>query len=92
MRKLCLILLLALIAAGPARAQIYTLGSDAPHLRWRVLRSGDFKLIYPEACDSLAREYAKSLESYRPALKGSIGMVHWSQKFHRYRHLLQFHG
>lgn len=75
MRKLCLILLLALMAAGPARAQIYTLGSDAPHLRWRVLRSGDFKLIYPEACDSMAREYAKSLESYRAALKGSLGMA-----------------
>ena len=73
MRKLIAVLLLLGCACLCGRAQIYSLGADPARVKWKVLESERFRIVYPEAADSLALEYAKSLESFADAQKYSSG-------------------
>ncbi|MDY3782706.1 MAG: hypothetical protein SOZ66_00425 [Candidatus Cryptobacteroides sp.] len=50
----------------PCAAQFYVAGSDKGSLKWRSIRTLGWEVIYPEGCDSLAREYARTLEEFRP--------------------------
>jgi len=74
-RVLCLAFLLAVLGAYSVNAQIYTLGSDPSRLRWRSIETENYRIIFPESADSLAREYAKSLEKFRNAIKSTIGFA-----------------
>ena len=57
----------ALLAfAAGARAQYYTLGADPGNIRWNILKSDHFRVIYPVGMDSLAREYLFNFELARP--------------------------
>ena len=59
--------------AGGAGAQFYTEGSDPGGLKWRSLRTGSYKIIYPAGMDSLGRLYATRLEQVAPAVgSGSL--------------------
>lgn len=73
MRRGLFITLLALLQAVAANAQVYSLGADPSAIKWKSLESENFRIIYPEASDSLAREYVKSLESFAAAQKFSSG-------------------
>ena len=68
-------LLILLTSATVARSQIYTLGADPAGLKWRSLETENYRIVFPEEADSLAREYALSLEKFRNAIKGSIGFA-----------------
>ena len=72
-RGLFAIILIILASAGVARAQIYSLGADPSAIKWKSLESAHFRIVYPEAADSLAREYARSLENFSAAQKVSCG-------------------
>ncbi len=38
-----------------AYAQYYSWGSDAPNLKWRDIKSDNFRLVYPDSVDAVAR-------------------------------------
>ena len=59
--------------SGGAQAQFYTEGSDPGSLKWRILRTSNYKIIYPAGMDSLGRLYATRLEQVAPAVgSGSL--------------------
>ena len=74
-RRLCAIIFLLLVSAMFAEAQVYTMGADPVAIKWKSLESEHFRVVYPEAADSLAREYARSLESFAAAEKFSCGFA-----------------
>ncbi|MDO4827323.1 MAG: hypothetical protein Q4B16_07215 [Bacteroidia bacterium] len=56
-------------------AQIYTSGENPAGVRWQQLRTDNFKLIFPEGLDSLAKVYATQLELWREPIGRSIGFT-----------------
>lgn len=47
------------------KAQFYTLGNEPASVKWNILRSENYKLIYPQEIDSLARRYLSLMETCR---------------------------
>ncbi len=58
-----------------ADAQFSLTGDDPAALRWRQMETENFKLIFPEGNDSLARVYGKELEAARLKVAGSSGFL-----------------
>lgn len=56
----------------PASAQFYSQGEDPASLKWNSVETKNFRVIYPRGRDSLAVLYARSLESWRESVGGSI--------------------
>lgn len=75
MRKSCVVFTFLFLATLSAKAQIVPSGADPHWIQWKSLETTHYRVVYPQDADSLAREYAKSLEQYRLALKGSIGLA-----------------
>ena len=73
MRHLGALIIGIFATALALNAQVVTGGVDPSSIKWKSLESEHFRIIYPEAADSLAREYAKSLESFTAAQKFSCG-------------------
>lgn len=75
---------LALLTGRPAAAQFYLGGEDPGGLRWSSVETSTYRIIYPDGLDSLAREYARSLEQYRRAVGRSAGVMpgewQWGRK------------
>ena len=46
-------------------AQFYVTGDDPYRLKWYSIETENFKIIYPEGTDSLAKVYAEKIERYR---------------------------
>lgn len=61
-----------LLAIG-ASAQFYVTGDDPGRLRWYSLDTDNFRIIYPEGNDSLARVYGRNLEYFRPDVGRTTG-------------------
>lgn len=62
-------------AYSVAHAQFSVSENDPFSVRWQQISTPNFRIIYPEGCDSLARVYLSELEKYRPRVANSIGMV-----------------
>ena len=75
---------IALLTVRPAAAQFYLGGEDPGGLRWSSVETSTYRIIYPSGLDSLAREYARSLEQYRRAVGRSAGVMpgewQWGRK------------
>ena len=56
-----------------ASAQFYVTGDDPGHLKWNYIETGDFRIIYPEGADSLARTYGQNLEKFKIPVSRSVG-------------------
>lgn len=56
-------------------AQFYSLGDDPGRTRWYSIESPEYRIIYPEGLDSLARVYGSLLEKYRIPVSRSAGYV-----------------
>lgn len=63
-----------LLAAGPMHAQFYTNGDDPGRMKWYSFTTKDFRMIYPEGLDSLAKVYATKLEEHKADVGRSIGV------------------
>ena len=63
----------ALLICLGARGQFYTTGDDPGGVKWFSISSDNFKIIYPQGLDSLARVYGSLLEQYRTPVGASIG-------------------
>ena len=68
-------LLILLLLAAPARAQFYVAGNEGAKVRWRTISTPDYRFVYPEGCDSLARAYALEWERVRGAAGFSSGLL-----------------
>ena len=70
-----LVLLAVLLgSAAPVSAQFFTLGEDPGGLRWSSIQTPNYRLVYPNGLDSLARVYAIALEQAAGPVAGSIGL------------------
>ncbi|MDO5442998.1 MAG: hypothetical protein Q4G10_04950 [Bacteroidia bacterium] len=74
-RKRLLSLFSALLVCLSAQGQFYTTGDDPGGLKWYTISSRNFKIIYPQGLDSLARVYGGLLEQYRAPVGASIGFM-----------------
>ena len=74
-RVLAIFLLIFMMHCFPATAQFYLTGDEPASARWRQKTTDSYRLIYPAGLDSLAEQYARSLEQYKQAVSGSIGYV-----------------
>ncbi len=59
----------------PARAQFYFAGDDPWFKKWYSIESENYKVIYPRGLDSLARGYARELETYRKSVGLTSGYI-----------------
>ena len=75
MRKPFLALCLLIICALPLKAQFYLAGDDPAHLRWFSLETAHYQVIFPQGADTLARNYGRYLEIFRPAVGRSLGLT-----------------
>lgn len=57
-----------------AYSQYYSLGGDPGRVKWNVIKTENFKLIYPAEIDSLARIYLANLEGRRDAVNKSMNI------------------
>ena len=83
MRRALIKILFTVIAASatiPAAAQFTASGTEPGSVKWETFRSANFKLIFPQGLDSLARAYAASLESYR--IRGGNTLGHRANEFY----------
>ncbi len=55
----------AIVSVSPAFAQFYVTGDDPGKAKWYSVETENFKVIYPEGADSLAKSYARKIEYFR---------------------------
>lgn len=73
--RTCLALAVALLISGEAGAQFFSNGADPGALRWNQVKTENYRVVYPEGLDSLARIYAGNLENVRKAVGRGIAML-----------------
>ena len=56
-------------------AQFYVTGDDPGRLKWYSIETDNFKVIYPEGTDSLARVYAEKIERFRVPVSLTSGYI-----------------
>ena len=71
--KFFISLLIFIFITLNAFAQFYTVGDDPASIKWYETETNNFRIIYPEGLDSLAREYGYNLEKYRIPVGRSAG-------------------
>ena len=74
MKKYIIISILMLLPMV-AGAQFYVTGDDPGRLKWYSIDTDNFRIIYPEGNDSLARVYGGNLEKYRIPLSYTSGYL-----------------
>lgn len=71
--KLLTVIFSVILAWFPAAAQFYSLGSEPASVRWNAVDTPDYRIIYPEGLDSLARVYAVKLEQAAQIVGNTAG-------------------
>ena len=71
--KRLLITLYLIVLTISASGQFYVTGDDPGRLKWYSLDTENFKIIFPEGNDSLARVYGSNLEKYRTSVSLTTG-------------------
>ncbi len=75
MRKTCLKLILSLILISftqSAVAQFFSVGIDPIDVKWKIIKTEHYNIIFPYEIDSLARKYATVLENNRKRVLESL--------------------
>ncbi|PKO99531.1 MAG: hypothetical protein CVU13_05490 [Bacteroidetes bacterium HGW-Bacteroidetes-8] len=67
-----LLLLINIFVTKISFAQFYSLGTDPSRAKWRSIETENFKVIYPEQIDSLAKRYLFLLERLREPVLASL--------------------
>ncbi len=70
-----LLLILTTLLSKPVSAQFYVTGDDPGKAKWFSIETDNFKVIYPEGADSLAKTYAGKIEKFRIPVSLSSGYV-----------------
>lgn len=71
--KYIILLLVSFLIPYIADAQFYVTGDDPGMLRWKYIETNNFKVIYPEENEALARKYAFNLEKYSSSVSLTSG-------------------
>lgn len=71
--KKVLIACILLVSFLSAQAQLYELGQDPASVKWRYIRTGNFKIIYPDNYETGAINLANSLEYAHTCVPLSLG-------------------
>lgn len=58
-------LAVCLLTLSTANAQFYSVGDDPGSVKWRVIQTAHYKIIYPFGLDSLAKSYGMYFEQFR---------------------------
>ena len=69
------ILLLSLLFPLSTSAQFFVTGDDPGRVKWSVIESDNFKVIYPRGNDSLALVYGQNLERFRIPISRSMRYI-----------------
>lgn len=67
-----LLLLINIFVTKFSFAQFFSLGTDPSRAKWRSIESDNFKVIYPQQIDSLAKRYLFLLERLREPVLASL--------------------
>ena len=70
-----IIFLIALLIPSVSQAQFYVTGDDPGRLKWNFIDTDNFRVIYPQGADSLAKEYGYKLEKYKIPVSRSTGYM-----------------
>ena len=70
-----ILFLAALLMPSVAQAQFYVTGDDPGKLKWNYIDTDNFRVIYPQGVDSLARVYAFELEKYKVPVSRGTGYM-----------------
>lgn len=70
-----ILLMVAMLFPCIAEAQFFVNGDDPGRLRWQYIDTDNFRVIYPEGSDSLARVYGYQLEKYKIPVSRSTGYI-----------------
>ena len=70
-----IIILTILLLPMSVAAQFYVTGDDPGRLKWYSMDTDNFRIIYPEGNDSLARIYGTNLEKYRIPVSRTSGYL-----------------
>ena len=70
-----IITLTAFLLPFISSAQFYVTGDDPGRLKWYSIETDNFKVIYPEGTDSLARVYAEKIEKFRIPVSLTTGYI-----------------
>ena len=81
MKRFAIIFFSLILSCGILRAQFSLTGSDPGRVRWQKMDTPDFRIIFPEGEDSLARVYGSWLEKAKVATSWSSGME--TGEYHR---------
>ncbi len=71
-RRVLTTLVALIMAATALQAQFYLTGADPAKARWYMIRSNNYKVIYPQGVDSLAQRYMSLLEQWRPYVMAGV--------------------
>lgn len=55
-------------------SQFFSLGTDPSRVRWRYIETPNYKVIYPEEIDSLAKRYTYLLEALKSPVLSSLNV------------------
>lgn len=72
LRSLFAVSLVLLVSASRLSAQFYLTGEDPSGVKWSMVKSDNYKLIYPNGTDSLAVRYINLLEQWRPYVMAGV--------------------
>ena len=75
MKRIILTLTIFFFLSVSLKAQFYVTGDDPGRVRWNIMDTDHYSLIYPEGTDSLAREYGYRLEKYRIPVSRTTGYL-----------------
>jgi len=75
MKKLSVFFALLFIFCFNAGAQFYSIGEDPAALKWKEIKTEKYRIVFPSGTDSLATEYAKSLERWSEAVGKTSGFI-----------------
>ena len=70
-----IIFIVSLLIPSIAQAQFYVTGDDPGKLKWNYIDTDNFRVIYPQGADSLAKEYGYKLEKYKIPVSRSTGYM-----------------
>ncbi len=71
-KLLLLLTLFNIFVTINATSQFYTIGSDPAKAKWRKIETDNYRVIYPEIADSLAKRYTFLLEALREPVMLSL--------------------
>ena len=69
----CSVFIAILLLSVQAKGQFVNYGTDPAGIKWKVVKTPHYKLIFPESNDSVAYRYASFLERSYPYMGNTIG-------------------